>query len=1038
MHIRQPFIITVLFFGVGAIGREAPSQSGPSKGDVFAEIGARQADYRDRSLTAIMPPTLERRVLPMDVAGTASAFQPAAKMSTAEEVREELQRQRRRSAKYLQDLTPALPDERIRLPVDSFDWREETPQDLRDFASTLAGQGTWERVKIPHYGPPMGRAATYYRTEFGVTEAMLAKGALFVHFGGVDYKAHVLVNGALVGSHEGLFAPFEFEFTPHARLGKNVLLVKVVNDYIMLGNNAEKGFLPDAPRTQGDKIYAAVGPGWDDPEVGWHCCPPGMGIYQDVSIEARPRVFVQDIFVRPLSEDGRAEAWIEIVGCDAQPADAAIELSLFGQNFSATVFQRKIVTSPAAKKAATVTIQSGVNCYKFPLAIPQPRLWTPESPWLYQLQVRLLDGKGRALDAAKRQFGVRTFRMEYVKEPKGRMYLNGRSIKLRGANTMGAFQRCVIRKDWPQLIDDILLATMTNMNYIRLTQTPVQPEIYDYCDRLGLMLQTDLPLFGYVRRNQFHEVVRQAEEMERLVRSHPSNVMVTYINEPFPDAGGAAYRNLTRPEMTRMFEAADGAVRMVNPDRVIKAVDGDYDPPGPGMPDNHCYCAWYNGHGVDLGALHKGYWQRVKAGWVYGCGEFGAEGLDPVDLMRKHYPVSWLPQTAAEEKSWTPDQIVGAQTGEMHFAFFETPHALAEWVRRSQAHQAWATRVMAEAFRRDRRMQSFAIHLFVDAFPASWMKAIVDCQRRPKPAWFAYREALAPLAVSLRTDRRAFFAGEPIELEAWVCNDRNDVPRGAALHYQLECDGRVLQAGSAPAAVPAIDSAYQGTLRFQAPSTETRTTVTARLGLLDAAGKVLHDTSLTLDVFPREQLTLRRLYVIGNLRGKATQLAGDLGAKPVFSGPIESGDAILIDDLRAFAENQAAIARAVRGGAVAVFLELPKGSYQVAGQKVAIDARRRALHFVSRDTGHRLVDGFQSEDFKFWYNAKSDRPTALLSKPTFRAADWEPILTSFNQMAAGSKADGKGHWCICQIELAGRIAGNPVADIFARRLVARD
>ena len=46
--------------------------------------------------------------------------------------------------------------------------------------------------------------------------------------------------------------------------------------------------------------------------------------------------------------------------------------------------------------------------------------------------------KSSVLDAAKRQFGLRTFRMEYVAEPKGRMYLNGQGIKLRGANTMGA------------------------------------------------------------------------------------------------------------------------------------------------------------------------------------------------------------------------------------------------------------------------------------------------------------------------------------------------------------------------------------------------------------------------------------------------------------------------------------------------------------------------------------------------------------------------------------------------------------------------
>ncbi len=431
----------------------------------------------------------------------------------------------------------------------------------------------------------------------------------------------------------------------------------------MMGNSAEKGFIGGA-RFCGDKVYAAVGPGWDEPEVGWHCCPPGMGIYQDVSIEARRRIHVHDLFVRPMSADGKAEVWVEIFACDPRPERVAIELSVFGENFPATVFRREIVApadnppaSAGAKPPVAVSVQSGVNLYKIPLSIPQPRLWEPDAPWLYQLQARLLDGKGEVLDAAKRQFGLRTFRMECAAEPKGRMYLNGRGVKLRGANTMGAFQQCVVRKDWRQLIDDILLAKITNMNYIRLTQSPVQTEIYDDCDRLGLMLQTDLPLFGAVHRSQFCEVVRQAEEMERLVRSHPSNIMATYINEPFPNGMGAPHRNLTRPEMTRMFEAADIAVHMANPDRVVKAVDGDYDPPGPGLPDNHCYCGWYNGHGVDLGALHKGCWMPVKPGWNYGCGEFGAEGLDPVELMRRRYPKSWLPQTAGEEKKWTPDKI---------------------------------------------------------------------------------------------------------------------------------------------------------------------------------------------------------------------------------------------------------------------------------------------------------------------------------------------------------------------------------------------
>ena len=201
--------------------------------------------------------------------------------------------------------------------------------------------------------------------------------------------------------------------------------------------------------------------------------------------------------------------------------------------------------------------------------------------------------------------------------------------------------------------------------------------------------------------------------------------------------------------------------------------------------------------------------------------------------------------------------------------------------------------------------------------------------------------------------------------------------------------------------------------------------------------RVLHDTAVTLDLFPRQRLELRRIHVVGKPGGKAARLAESLGAKPVFDGPIQPDDAIVIDDLQAFGKARAEIAQAVRAGALAVFLELPEGKHQIGGTEVSVGGTPTGLHFVSRDTGHRLVDGFRPDDFKFWYDARCDRPAPLLNVPAFDAAGWEPILLSYNKMAAGWKADGRGHWCVCQMELAGRTAGNPVAAIFVQRLLAR-
>jgi hypothetical protein len=95
-------------------------------------------------------------------------------------------------------------------------------------------------------------------------------------------------------------------------------------------------------------------------------------------------------------------------------------------------------------------------------------------------------------------------------------------------------------------------------------------------------------------------------------------------------------------------------------------------------------------------------------------------------------------------------------------------------------------------------------------------------------------------------------------------------------------------------------------------------------------------------------------------------------------------------------------------------------------------------YVVSRDTGHALVAGFQPHDFQFWYQAASDRFAPNIHRSAFHASGWEPILLSFGKPAAAWKADGRGHWCICQIDLADRIVGNPVAAIFAERLLKRD
>ena len=87
-------------------------------------------------------------------------------------------------------------------------------------------------------------------------------------------------------------------------------------------------------------MYAATGPGYDDPQRGWHHCPPGMGIFQGVTVEIRNRVFISDLYVRPMPESSEYEIWCEVYSADYAPVkDIKLSFSVYGFNLTATLIE---------------------------------------------------------------------------------------------------------------------------------------------------------------------------------------------------------------------------------------------------------------------------------------------------------------------------------------------------------------------------------------------------------------------------------------------------------------------------------------------------------------------------------------------------------------------------------------------------------------------------------------------------------------------------------------------------------------------------
>ena len=344
--------------------------------------------------------------------------------------------------------------------------------ELKQFSWSLDGAPA-QTVTVPHYGAKTGRHRAVYETVFSLPPFDPQKNRVMLVFRGVDYLAEVFLNSEFVGRHEGFFAPFELDVTECVRQNSNQLRVVVKNDFTMTGNSCAEGLSAD-----GDKIYAATGPGWDDPEEGWHHCPAGMGIYQKVFVELRPNETVTDLFVR----DGR-ELWIECMGTDIQGKSVIFDVSLYGQNFKETVFEHlrqepmtrieagvgdtlteaQLIAEGKLHQGTPLLLGSGYNRFCLPLNIPNLRIWSPEEPNLYQVQVRLLID-GRVVSTKARQFGVRTFTQDMKSDPKGIFLLNGKKLRLRGANTMGFEQQCVMNGQFDRLLNDLLLAKLCNMS----------------------------------------------------------------------------------------------------------------------------------------------------------------------------------------------------------------------------------------------------------------------------------------------------------------------------------------------------------------------------------------------------------------------------------------------------------------------------------------------------------------------------------------------------------------------------------------------
>lgn len=360
----------------------------------------------------------------------------------------------------------------------------------------------------------------------------------FIVFGAVDWHATVWVNGRLVTRHEGGYTPFEVELTDFGKPGETVRVTVRAYDVT-------------DPETPNGK------------QTGWYT--PTGGIWQTVYLEGRGDAYLTKGHVTPDVDGKRA-----VVDCEIQAASAG-EYRVEGLAWSG--IDSPMPSTGALQGAVTVTCKPGRNQVQFVVNIPEPKLWSPETPDLYVLKLSLfsnqitLTKEEMPTDTVQTYFGMRKVsRGVYENSPHEYILLNDKPVYLRGAlHQSFTPEGLYTHPDDDYIRRDYEKAKAFGFNFIRIHIKIDEPRALYWADRLGVLLMCDMPCFN--KKTDRAKALWEQTMRETVARdfNHPSIFSWCNFNETWGIADGgydqptaewviAMYRLTKSLDPTRLVE----------------------------------------------------------------------------------------------------------------------------------------------------------------------------------------------------------------------------------------------------------------------------------------------------------------------------------------------------------------------------------------------------------------------------------------------------------------------------------------------------